>query len=818
MATHSPTIYAPGRSQSSVATRGSVQPVASALTRTLFFHVLALTICACAWALRLFWIGHQSLWYDEALSASLATEPYRSLVDQLSRDDVHPPLYFLLLHGWIHGAGTSELALRSLSAWSSTLAVPLLMALGTRIAGRRVGIVTGVLACCSPLLIYYGQETRMYALLACLSTLSGYAFIRASRGPRRWWYIYLGAMEGVFWTHLAGTFLFAALNVWWLVSFIVQQRTHRASDMKRSSGGSLMSRRDVFRPWLFAQVGVVLLFIPWLLIAGRRLASYSSPVHGGPIVWMLEQTAIVFSLGHTVVGLDVAPQDPSFAAQDAVARWLLIPFLCAFAAGLVALRGQRLLVATWLLIPIGGITTLATLHHGFDARYLIEATPIFFVALAAGLVWCWRHTKPGALILTMTLLTISTFSLSRMYTDPAYARDDNRQVVQFLATHARPDSAVILDAGFTPAFQYYAQGTWPTVNLPATVPVDPIATERSLTAFTSGRSQVWLVLWHDYYADPNRLVWTWLLQHNYAADWVNVNDDFKVLRFDRLPDTGLRASGAVFGDALQLVGSTTSVTQGANNESELTLDLYWKSLTNITTNYSLVTHVLDSAGSIYGRDDAQPAGGHLPTSSWHAGDHFHTVVHLPLLPWTAPGDYRIQVQVYNPTTGELLRVGPSGSANTSEFMPVTLTYPTRQQAAVSFAALPTHAHPLDARFGALATLAGCQESVNGTNTTLTLFWHSMSPSTTNLKVFVHALDARGQVVATGDSEPVMGAAPTSHWFTGETVRDPHMIRNDRPITTYEVGLYDQVTGERITVQAGADTRVQDQAVYIPVGH
>ncbi|MGH7411836.1 MAG: hypothetical protein ACREJ6_12360, partial [Candidatus Methylomirabilis sp.] len=58
--------------------------------------VLALTIVG-GW-LRFQSLGRDSLWLDESISAWQAHLPLRELLPAVARD-VHPPLYFLLLHG-----------------------------------------------------------------------------------------------------------------------------------------------------------------------------------------------------------------------------------------------------------------------------------------------------------------------------------------------------------------------------------------------------------------------------------------------------------------------------------------------------------------------------------------------------------------------------------------------------------------------------------------------------------------------------------------------------------------------------------------------
>src|SRR5437016_4087095 len=60
-----------------------------------------------AWLLR---IGHPSregLWLDEIYSVWLARQPLAAIIPLL-RADVHPPLYYLLLHGWFRVAGSSD--------------------------------------------------------------------------------------------------------------------------------------------------------------------------------------------------------------------------------------------------------------------------------------------------------------------------------------------------------------------------------------------------------------------------------------------------------------------------------------------------------------------------------------------------------------------------------------------------------------------------------------------------------------------------------------------------------------------------------------
>ncbi len=133
-----------------------------------------------AFALRVFHIQFQSLWYDEAFSVYLA---HMSLADITARTaaDIQPPLYYYLLHFWVVLAGESEFALRFLSLCFGVLTVPLIYVMAQRLFGRAAALMTAFLAALSPLYLWYSQEARMYTQITFLLLLSSYLLLRATR-------------------------------------------------------------------------------------------------------------------------------------------------------------------------------------------------------------------------------------------------------------------------------------------------------------------------------------------------------------------------------------------------------------------------------------------------------------------------------------------------------------------------------------------------------------------------------------------------------------------------------------------------------------
>jgi hypothetical protein len=367
---------------------------------------------------------------------------------------------------------------------------------------------------------------------------------------------------------------------------------------------------------------------------------------------------------------------------------------------------------------------------------------------------------------------------------------------------------VVLDAPYMlPAFTYYAHQNWPVCPLPAIIPADSSNVYSQLSQCVAQRSQVDLLMWQDYYADPHSAVWTWLWQHLYMSDWRGYQGGIKVMEFDAAPATGFQPAGQVFGDALRLDGYQVAPEQTAGS---LELRLFWHALKRPATNDAIAVHLLDPAGNDYGNDYGQPAGGHIPATALGPGEGLVTAEHLVLDPWTAAGNYRVQVLVHDPATLRPLATATSPAG--SDVM-VGVSVPPAATAATA-AVLPTGSQPVGATFGSVATLSGYTVGATDGRMVLTLFWRAQGPSTSPLKVFVHALDDRGSLVASGDSDPVAGSAPATTWFAGEAIRDPHQLSVPASTTmaSLEVGLYDPVTGTRVVATNPNGKRYANDAV------
>ena len=119
------------------------------------FRILLLALILSAFALRVYRLDGQSLWYDEGVTAIVAQYDLASLA-QWTADDIQPPLYYALVSGWGRLAGWSEWSLRFPSVFFGLLILPLLAALTIRWSRSQLaGVLAGLFAAFHPLLLYY---------------------------------------------------------------------------------------------------------------------------------------------------------------------------------------------------------------------------------------------------------------------------------------------------------------------------------------------------------------------------------------------------------------------------------------------------------------------------------------------------------------------------------------------------------------------------------------------------------------------------------------------------------------------------------------
>jgi mannosyltransferase len=201
--------------------------------------VAALTLLA--GILRFATLDVQSFWLDETITVGLVRKGLGGMLSSIPNSESTPPLYYLLAWGWAKLFGTGEVGLRSLSALIGTATVPVAYAAGALLATRRVGLAAAALAAVNPLLFYYSQEARAYALLALLGAASLAFFARALREPRPrtlgWW---AAASAAALATHYFAVFIVAFEAVWLFATTSARRRVLVAVGSVAAVGAALL--------------------------------------------------------------------------------------------------------------------------------------------------------------------------------------------------------------------------------------------------------------------------------------------------------------------------------------------------------------------------------------------------------------------------------------------------------------------------------------------------------------------------------------------------------------------------------------------------
>ncbi len=612
-------------------------------------NLLLLFILLLALFLRFYRLDAQSLWNDEGTSVAVARRDPATIARDAAAD-IHPPLYYWLLHGWVRLAGTGEAEVRSLSALLGVALVALTYALGRLLAGRWAGLTAATLAAINPFQVYYSQEARMYMLLAVWSALAFYAALRWAGGDgsrRRWGIVYVLAAAAGLYTHYAFPMVLAAINL----IVLLELALHRPALPRLGA-------------WLALQAAALLLFLPWLPTALRQLGTW--PRANQP----LDLTAAVTAIAQLLLAGPAAPPLTENVAFLLLIAAIFIPSrlrnrLSGVVSGLTPI--------VWLLVPVALILGLGLFKEAY-LKFLLVVSPAFCLLAGRFLAAPLREerilrygTAFVCAFLALYFLYASAFGLRSYYHDPAYARDDYRGIAAYVEAVGRPGDAVLLNApGQQEVFGYYYAGSLPVYPLPESRPLDPATTTAALQALARPGGRVFAVLWATDESDPGRFIEGWLDDHAYKAldAWYGHVRLAVYAVPQQTPTTPAQTLHIPLhsrenGDEITLLGySSLTDRLAAGDIAQVTL--FWQAGQTPAARYKVFLHVLDNGNHIVGQRDAEPGGGVRLTTLWPPGEVVVDHYGLPIHPATPPGEYRVEVGMYNLESGQRL-VAPDGA-------------------------------------------------------------------------------------------------------------------------------------------------------------
>ncbi|MDP1849013.1 MAG: glycosyltransferase family 39 protein [Solirubrobacteraceae bacterium] len=408
-------------------------------------RVLALVLVAGA-ALRFATLDAQSLWYDEAVTAQLLRMDLGEMLRAIPDSESTPPLYYALAWLWTQLAGTGEVGLRSLSAVFGTVTIAVVWVLGRRVGGAPAGLAAAALVSFNPMLVWFSQEARAYALLALLGALSALLWLRALEQPRRaraalaWGAVAALALA----THYYAIFLVAPQGLWLALRLPGLRERATALVLPAAAGLALAPLAlDQRANGGAAFIGDSSLATRLAQVPKQFLVGYDAPLE--PLLIAL--TALAALLG--VVGLATLRDRRPLAPAQVVPR-------ARNEIGLLAgLTGAAL--ALPVLAALAGEDHLIT-------RNVLGALALVCVLVAAGLA-AVAQGRPRAVAAGLAVACAAgAVAVAGVARSPELQRDDWRAAVRALGPIGEPRLIVATpDSALTP-LRYY---------LPALRPATP---------------------------------------------------------------------------------------------------------------------------------------------------------------------------------------------------------------------------------------------------------------------------------------------------------------------------------------------------------
>ena len=388
-------------------------------------------IVAAGAAIRFSTLDQQSFWLDEATTWGIVSHGLGHVLSAVPRTESTPPLYYVLAWLWAQLFGTGEVGLRSLSAVFGTAAIPVMWALGRRLASVRVGLAAALLTAVNPLLFWYSQEARTYSLLVLLSALSLLAFMRAVARPSPGRLLTWGVVCALaLLSHYFAAFVIVGEAAWLLVSL------HRR--------GALTAPRAAIA--LAPVVVVAGALVPLVARQNDGRASFISTASG----------SLPYRAGQLV------KQDILGDGQPLKALLLAIGLaLVAAAIALLLTRGEgreRSGAPMAATIGVGGAVlafiVAAIVTDYFDTRNLLATWPALALVVATGF-GARRAGRAGAIGLG-ALTVLSLVCIGNVIGNPDFQRDNWRGAVQALGPATTP-RAIVADAGSAIPLAPYAR-------------------------------------------------------------------------------------------------------------------------------------------------------------------------------------------------------------------------------------------------------------------------------------------------------------------------------------------------------------------------
>lgn len=758
--------------------------------------LLMVVLLLAGFALRLYRLDYQSIWWDEGISLHLATSGMGEIIlDRLN--NIHPPLYFFILKGWLALVGVTPFTGRYLSALAGFAQIAVVFAVARHWSGRvyrdrsPIPWIAAVLLLISPLSVIYAQEIRVYAMLPLCYLAMLWQAERLLDGERltaRSLFI-LGVLQ---WTglhlHYIAIFAVAYIALWGVV---------------------VLSRRQDWiglQRWIVLHALIALASLPWLAAVLSNWAAVQAEAGAGtfttdPVpplyllaqVWAFHLTGLAGALSSDLVRVG--------AALAAVCLTGLAIICLSVNDGEPAMPSSRRamlarLLAHWLIPLTMGLVAWSV--RSFSHPRYITMFAVMLIPVAAWLLYPARRKveRPAAIVLAGCLLGLSVWGLARYYFNPDTAKPDMRGVARYLESVATGDDLILIeDTDWSLPFEYKGSASVVMPGLDEAAGDAGVAPARILDCTGDGpcaaAGRVFTVDYPRNTRDMQQRVpfelerrGTLISEQNFAD--VRVRE----YRLDSRPGMSLDCDAEGMARPSVRFGplwlEAVWVEQGAPTDTTVAVALCWRAEQAVTEEFvaSLVLRDPVTGERITQTDASLLDSTGAPTSHWSPEQAVVTYHLLYLPPGTPPVDAQLSVGVYDDgdetqTPVEAFTAEGAPAGRLIPLSEVTLGPPSGFDASPYRTPGPPVWPAPAAMAGGDLLLLGASFSPGpyrpGQTIRVGLTWQLAGLPSPD---FVPALtlEQDGQAMATNDAPPVNGRYPVERWAQGQTVFEYRDVR------------------------------------------
>ena len=431
---------APDAADDQLVTHSTPDPIPKASGRQRLLAALFIIFCMLgAVLMSRFFLINNSLRLDEAQSLWQTSHTLPGTLKVVA-EDVHVPLYHVILHFWQIFVGPGAETARALSLIFFLATIPIVYLLARRLLPVKWSLFVVGLFSFSPFMNWYANEVRMYTLLVLMATLSQYFFLKLieSRGRSGWLGYALTALVGVY-SHYFFLFNLTSQGIY----FLFTRRQFVSGTLKR-----FIALAALLAVWL----------APWFYyFYSLGSGSNTSPNLARPSSVDLFNVFSQFSFGFQNNQVNTV----------LLSMWPIIVIVT-----LLSVKyGQRISTKMGYVI-VAGILPIVL---AFVLSYLVSP---FFVGrymaacvapLAILLAWLISNYRQGlyrAVSLGIVGLLIGV-SAQQYSSGSTPVKEDYRLAASVISDQAKAHDVVVLTAPFTVyPFNYYYDGTARVYTLP----------------------------------------------------------------------------------------------------------------------------------------------------------------------------------------------------------------------------------------------------------------------------------------------------------------------------------------------------------------